>query len=85
MSFEEIGKMSDNKFKQIVKQKTEEAAFKHLTKEKNKQKKIANLNYTKLTMQEYLVEGCKNPKISRLIFKARGRNLEIKTHQKMEV
>ena len=33
-------------------------------------------------MQEYLVEGSKNPKISRLIFKARGRNLEIKTHKK---
>ena len=82
MTFEEIGKMSDNKFKQIVKQKTEEAAFKHLIQEKNKQKKISHVNYTKLTMQEYLVEGCKNPKISRLIFKARGRNLEIKTHKK---
>ena len=33
-------------------------------------------------MQEYLVEGSKNPKKSRLIFKARGRNLEIKTHKK---
>ena len=64
--------MSDNKFKQIVKQKTEEAAFKYLIKEKNKQKKISHLNYTRLSMQEYLVEGSKNPKISRLIFKARG-------------
>ena len=82
MTFEEISKMSDNKFKQIVKQKTEEAAFKYLIKEKNKQKKISHLNYTRLSMQEYLVEGSKNPKISRLIFKARGRNLEIKTHKK---
>ena len=30
----------------------------------------------------HLVEGSKNPRISRLILKARGRNLEIKTHNK---
>ena len=33
-------------------------------------------------MQEYLLEGNKNTYISRLIFKARGRNLDIKTHKK---
>ena len=47
MSFEDIGKMSNSKFKQIVKQKTEEAGFKYLIKEKMKQK-----NYNSLSMQE---------------------------------
>ena len=33
-------------------------------------------------MQEYLLEGNRNTKLSKLIFKARGRNLELKTHKK---
>ena len=33
-------------------------------------------------MQEYLLEGNRNTKLSKLIFKARGRNLDIKTHKK---
>ena len=48
MSFEEIGKISNSKFKQIVKQKTGEAGFKYLIKEKMKQKK--KLNYTSLSI-----------------------------------
>ena len=36
MTFEEIEKMSNNKFKQMVKNKTEEAALKYLIKEKDK-------------------------------------------------
>ena len=62
--------------------KTEEAALKYLIKEKDKQKKIANLKYTSLVMQEYLVKGIRDIIIIRVIFKARGRNLEIKTHKK---
>ena len=34
-------------------------------------------------MQEYLLEGNKNTRLSKLIFKARGRNLEIKMHKKL--
>ena len=56
MTFEEIGKISNNKFKQIVKQGTEETGFKYLINEKMKQKKIAELSYTSLSMHEYLVE-----------------------------
>ena len=33
-------------------------------------------------MKEYLLEGNKNTTISKLIFKARGMTLEIKTHKK---
>ena len=82
MSFEEIGQMSNMKFKNIVKQKTEEAGFKYLLIEKNKQTKIADLNYENLEMQEYLNDGNRNTRISKLIFKARGRNLDIKMHKK---
>ena len=74
--------MSQNKFKQIVKQNKEVAAFKYLIKEKNKQTKMSHLKYPSLKMQEYLLEGNKNTYISRLIFKARSRNLDIKTHKK---
>ena len=82
LTFEEISGMSKYRFKQLVKQKTEEAGFAYLIGEKNKQKKISHLKYVKLEMQEYLLEGNRNTRISKLIFKARGRNLEIKTHKK---
>ena len=39
MSFEKIGQMSNMRFKNIVKQKTEEAGFNYLLREKNKQNK----------------------------------------------
>ena len=39
------------------------------------------MKYDRLEMQEYLLEGNRNTRISKLIFKARGRNLEIKTHK----
>ena len=82
LSFEEISGMSKYRFKQLVKQKTEEAGFAYLIREKNKQKKISHLKYVKLEMQEYLLEGNRNTRLSKLIFKARGRNLDIKTHKK---
>ena len=50
--------------------------------EKNKQSKIAHLDYEGLKMQEYLMEGNKNTKLSQLIFRTRERTLAIKTHKK---
>ena len=82
LSFEQIAQMSKNKFKKIVKQKTMEAAFNYLIVEKNKQTKICNIEYRQLNMQEYLLEGNKNIQISKLIFKARGKTLDIKTNKK---
>ena len=79
-TFEEISEMSNMRFKQLVKQKTEEAGLKYLITEKNKQSKIAHLEYFKLEMQEYLLSGNRNTKLSKLIFQARGRNLDIKMH-----
>jgi hypothetical protein len=85
LNFEEIRKLSTFKFKKIVNQKTNEAAFKYLEEKKNepgKQTKIKQLKYEKLEIQEYLLEGNRNTVLSKLIFKARGRNLDIKGHKK---
>ena len=43
---------------------------------------IKQLKYRKLATQEYLVEGNENTESSKFIFKARGRNLDIKKHKK---
>ena len=60
LTFEEIREMSNMSFKKLVKLKTEEAGLKYLITEKNKQIKIANLEYGKLEMQEYLLSGNRN-------------------------
>ena len=57
MSFEEIEKMSDRKFKNVVKNKTEKAALLYLEKEKQKQTKIANMEHKKLELQDYFIGG----------------------------
>eukprot|EP00092_Neocalanus_flemingeri_P051013 GFUD01059162.1.p1 GENE.GFUD01059162.1~~GFUD01059162.1.p1 ORF type:complete len:206 (-),score=48.58 GFUD01059162.1:20-637(-) len=82
ISFEQIGKMSKYKLKKIVKQKTMEAAFKYLIDEQIKQTKIWDIKYQNLEMQEYLLEGNVNTEISKVIFKARGKTLDIKTQKK---
>ena len=85
LSFEQIREMSEYSFKKYVKTKTREAAFKHLMKLKNtpgKQTKMVNLKYSELGIQEYLLDGNTNTEMSKLIFKARGRNLDIKEHKK---
>ena len=45
MSFEEIEKMPKRMFKNLVKDKTEKAAFKYLEGEKQKQTKIAKIEH----------------------------------------
>ena len=46
-----------------------------------KQKKILDIQYSKLQIQEYLADGDRTD-ISKLIFKARGKTLDIKLHNK---
>ena len=82
MTFEEIGQMSKYRFKTLVKEKTKEAAFKYLLEEKSKQTNILDLQYTKLEIQEYMCEGSRNKEIAKVIYKARGKSLDIKTHKK---
>ena len=71
--------------KKIVEEKVKSAGFKYLIEKKNepgKQTKIAHIQYKKLETQEYLMDGNQNTEISKLIFKARGKNLDIKEHKK---
>ena len=82
LSFEEISKMSKFKFKMILKEKAATAAFKYLQNEKMKQTKILDIQHTKLKMQEYLADGDRKTDISKLIFKARGKTLDIKLQKK---
>ena len=74
--------MSKYQFKRIVKQKTAETAFQYLLSEKNKQSKISHIKYKRLEIQEYLCEGNKNIETSKVIFKARGKTLDIKSQKK---
>ena len=78
LSFEQIRQMSVYKFKKLVKQKIQEAAFEYLIKKKNGQTKIQDVQYSKLEIQEYLLEGNSNTEISKLICKCRGKTLDIK-------
>ena len=82
LCFEEIEKMTKFSFKKLLKAKTNSAAFSYLEEQKNKQKKIKAIIYSKLEMQEYLVDGDRNNNISKVIYKARGMTLDIKTQKK---
>ena len=73
LTFDQISEMSKLSFKRLLKQKTKMAALKYLNKEKSKQSKILNIQHTKLEMQEYLLDGDRNIKVPKLIFKARAR------------
>ena len=79
--------MSEYSFKKLVKEKTKQAAFKHLIGLKNKpgkHTKMVDLNYSELCIQEYLLDGNTKTEISKIIFKARGRNLDIKEQENIE-
>jgi hypothetical protein len=69
ISFEEIAEMSKWSFKKLLKEKTNMAAFKYLTSEQSKQSKICNIVYSKLDIQEYLLNGDRNVNVSKCIFK----------------
>ena len=84
MSFKDVEKMSTSSFKKLVKEKTRNAAFNFLSKEKEKQTKIANIKYDGLEIQEYLASGLYNVKFSRLIFKARSKTLDIKSQRRWQ-
>ena len=51
-------------------------------KEKEKQSKALNLEYKKLEIQEYFVEGNENTELANLIFKPRSIFLDIKLQKK---
>ena len=82
LSFDQIEKMSKPVFKKLLKEKARLAAFNYLIVEKSKQSKIVDIKYEKLEMQEYLLCGDRNVNVSRIIFKARSKTLDIKSQKK---
>ena len=82
LSFQEIENMSKWTFKKLVKEKTKAAGLKYLLGQKEKQTKTSNIHYDDLKIQEYFIDGNCKKNISKLIFKARSKTLDIKTQQK---
>ena len=86
LSFDEIRNLSKWKFKRLVKENSETAAFNYLISLKNtpgrdgRSSKVANIIYDALEIQQYLSEN-KNTRISKFIVKARAKSLDIKTHK----
>ena len=56
-------------------------ALKYLNLEKSKQSKVLGIQFEKLVMQENLLNGDRNSKVSKLIFKARTKTLNIKSQK----
>ena len=84
LSFKEIEEMSNWTFKKLVKEQTKKAAFKYLMEKKNqpnKQTKISQIFYDKLESQSYLIGGNKNSKISKIIFQARTKTIDLKAYK----
>ena len=69
---EEFGKLSKWKAKTLLRKKTSKAALKYLLEEKEKQIKLASLEYDKLEIHKYLVQENRNTEVSKIIFKARS-------------
>ena len=82
LTFSEIEQMGNWKFKKMVKEKVKLAAFNYLIAQQKKQTKILDIQYKTLEMQEYLLEGNKSIEVSKFIFKARSKTLDIKMQRK---
>ena len=82
LTFDEIAKMSQFSFNKILKERMKIAAFSYLKNQQSKQEKIKEIKYSELEIQEYLLHGDRNPKVSQVIYQARGKILDIKMHKK---
>ena len=86
LTFEAIKSLSKWKFKRLMKEKIEKAAFTYLIGLKNKigrdgrVSKIAKIKYDRLEIQQYMSEN-KTTTISKFIVKARSCTLDIKTQK----
>ena len=75
----EISQMNRRKFKNLVKEKTKQAAFKYLLSVKGKHSKMKGLSYTKFEKQEYLNSPLFNSESLKLLLALRTRTVnEIK-------
>ena len=77
LSLKNISKLKKQKFKKIVKQKCNEAAFKYLMSEKVDKSKLANLKYDELKPQDYLMNNSVSIVDKKFLFKLRNRMLNV--------
>ena len=81
LPLKEIEKMSKFKLRGILRGKIKNEALVYLNNQKIKQDKIKRIIYNELKMQNYLADGDRNTSISKVIYKARGKILDIKTQK----
>ena len=72
-NLQKIEKMSKYSFKNIVKKHIENETFYYLLSVKEKHKKMQNLQYNQLEMQEYLKENYLTPVQAKIVFRFRTR------------
>ena len=75
LTFKKIVRVFKFSFKKLLREKTKVVALKYLNLEKSKQSKVLGIQFEKLVMQENLLNGDRNSKVSKLIFKAKNQNL----------
>ena len=77
-TLDEISSISQDSFKEIVKNRVKETAFSELTEELKSKKKTQNLRYEEFALQTYLLDYY--PCQARTIFKCRSQTLDLKTN-----
>ena len=80
LSLAEISKMSVESFKKKVKKCVNDLAFNWLKTEKQRSKKIENIDYSSLSIQDYLTSGKLNVQQRKLLTHLRGKMVNVKTN-----
>ena len=81
-TFEEIKKMSEEKFKKQVKKAVRSKAFEDLIKVKNSHSKVKHIEYKEFKMANYLEPNTLSNIEAKFVFHARCRMLRVKTNYK---
>ena len=81
-TFEQLENMSKTKLRKILKENIRNEAFMYLKNQQLKQEKIKDIKYTQLKMQDYLAESDRSILVTKTIYKARGKTLDIKMQKK---
>ena len=80
MTFEEIAETSKEKFEQLVKDACKQRALEHLKEKAHKKKKMSNLKYHILNLQNYFINNNITEKAAKLLFKTRTNLLDLKVY-----
>ena len=78
MEYEDIESMNVEFFKNMVKKKVKEAAFKHLKELKDTHSKISDIKYSELECQPYILSSIFTNEDVNLLHSLRGRSIQCK-------